>query len=70
VKQLVAVCGDVVINRLGKLFAGENVFFTLIDRSIPNIHPFGNPALRADGKAASYSTSPGASTAVGMRSTG
>ena len=26
--------------------------FTLIDRSIPNIHPFGNPALRADGKAA------------------
>jgi peptide/nickel transport system substrate-binding protein len=31
---------------------GWNVFFTLIDRSIPNIHPFGNPALRADGKAA------------------
>jgi peptide/nickel transport system substrate-binding protein len=29
---------------------GWNVFFTLIDRSIPNIHPFGNPALRADGK--------------------
>jgi peptide/nickel transport system substrate-binding protein len=22
-----------------------------IDRSIPNIHPFGNPNLRADGKA-------------------
>ena len=31
---------------------GWNVFFTLIDRSIPNIHPFGNPALRADGKSA------------------
>ena len=31
---------------------GWNVFFTLIDRSIPNIHPFGNPALRADGTAA------------------
>jgi peptide/nickel transport system substrate-binding protein len=31
---------------------GWNVFFTLIDRSIPNVHPFGNPALRADGKAA------------------
>src|SRR5205814_881503 len=30
---------------------GWNVFFTMIDRSIPNIHPFGNPALRADGKA-------------------
>jgi peptide/nickel transport system substrate-binding protein len=30
---------------------GWNVFFTLIDRSIPNIHPFGNPNLRADGKA-------------------
>jgi len=27
-------------------------FFTMIDRSIPNIHPFGNPALRADDKAA------------------
>jgi hypothetical protein len=31
---------------------GWNVFFAMIDRSIPNIHPFGNPALRADGKAA------------------
>jgi len=31
---------------------GWNVFFTLTDRSIPNIHPFGIPALRADGKAA------------------
>ena len=31
---------------------GWNVFFTLIDRSIPNSHPFGNPNLRADGKAA------------------
>ena len=30
---------------------GWNVFFTVIDRSIPNIHPFGNPNLRADGKA-------------------
>jgi peptide/nickel transport system substrate-binding protein len=31
---------------------GWNAFFTLIDRSIPNSHPFGNPNLRADGKAA------------------
>ena len=31
---------------------GWNVFFTFIDRSIPNTHPFGNPGLRADGKAA------------------
>jgi hypothetical protein len=23
----------------------------MIDRSIPNIHPFGNPGLRADGRA-------------------
>src|SRR5690349_9967673 len=30
---------------------GWNVFFTLIDRSIPNTNPFGNQALRADGKA-------------------
>ena len=37
-----------IMSRLG----GWNVFFTLIDRSIPNIHPFGNPNLRADGKAA------------------
>jgi peptide/nickel transport system substrate-binding protein len=39
---------------------GWNVFFTMIDRSIPNIHPFGNPALRADGKAAydGWPTSP------------
>jgi peptide/nickel transport system substrate-binding protein len=31
---------------------GWNVFFTLIDRSIPNTNPFGNQALRTDGKAA------------------
>jgi peptide/nickel transport system substrate-binding protein len=39
---------------------GWNVFFTMIDRSIPNTHPFGNPALRADGKAAydGWPTSP------------
>src|SRR5207244_8378687 len=39
---------------------GWNVFFTLIDRSIPNTHPFGNPSLRADGKAAydGWPTSP------------
>jgi peptide/nickel transport system substrate-binding protein len=29
---------------------GYNVFCTLIDRSLPNIHPFGNLAIRADGK--------------------
>jgi peptide/nickel transport system substrate-binding protein len=28
------------------------VFFTFIDRAIPNTHPFGNPGLRSDGKAA------------------
>jgi peptide/nickel transport system substrate-binding protein len=31
---------------------GWNVFCTLIDRSIPNSHPYGHPMLRADGKAA------------------
>src|SRR6266566_3243481 len=31
---------------------GWNIFFTLIDRSIPNTNPFGNQALRTDGKAA------------------
>jgi peptide/nickel transport system substrate-binding protein len=31
---------------------GWNVFFTMIDRSIPNTNPFGNQGLRADGKAA------------------
>jgi len=31
---------------------GWNVFFTLIDRSIPNTNPYGNQGLRADGKAA------------------
>ena len=30
---------------------GWNVFFTMIDRSIPNTNPFGNQAMRADGKA-------------------
>jgi peptide/nickel transport system substrate-binding protein len=30
---------------------GWNVFFTLIDRSIPNTNPYGNQAIRADGKA-------------------
>lgn len=39
---------------------GWNVFFTLIDRSIPNSHPFGNPNLRCDGKSAydGWPTSP------------
>jgi peptide/nickel transport system substrate-binding protein len=27
-----------------------NMFCTLIDRSLPNVHPFGNLAIRADGK--------------------
>jgi peptide/nickel transport system substrate-binding protein len=31
---------------------GWNVFFTLIDRSIPNTDPYGNPAIRADGLSA------------------
>ena len=30
---------------------GWNVFFTLIDRSIPNTNPYGNQAIRADGMA-------------------
>jgi peptide/nickel transport system substrate-binding protein len=30
---------------------GWNVFFTMIDRSIPNTNPYGNQAIRADGKA-------------------
>ena len=29
---------------------GYNMFCTLIDRSLPNVHPFGNLAMRADGK--------------------
>src|SRR5205085_4311630 len=29
---------------------GYNMFCTLIDRSLPNIHPFGHLAIRADGK--------------------
>jgi peptide/nickel transport system substrate-binding protein len=28
---------------------GYNMFCTLIDRSLPNVHPFGNLAIRADG---------------------
>jgi peptide/nickel transport system substrate-binding protein len=27
-----------------------NMFCSLIDRSLPNVHPYGNPAIRADGK--------------------
>ena len=30
---------------------GWNIFFTLIDRSIPNTNPYGNQAIRADAKA-------------------
>ena len=29
---------------------GYNMFCTLIDRSLPNVHPYGNLAVRADGK--------------------
>jgi peptide/nickel transport system substrate-binding protein len=29
---------------------GWNVFCTLVDRSVPNSHPYGHPMLRADGK--------------------
>jgi peptide/nickel transport system substrate-binding protein len=29
---------------------GYNMFCTLIDRSLPNLHPYGNLAIRADGK--------------------
>ena len=31
---------------------GWNAFFYLLDRSIPTTNPFGNPAIRADGRAA------------------
>jgi peptide/nickel transport system substrate-binding protein len=31
---------------------GWNLFCTLVDRSVPNAHPFGHPMLRADGKGA------------------
>jgi peptide/nickel transport system substrate-binding protein len=31
---------------------GWNVFCTLIDRSLPNTNPYGNPVIRSDGKAA------------------
>jgi peptide/nickel transport system substrate-binding protein len=40
---------------------GWNVFFTLIDRSIPNTDPYGNPVIRADGLSAAlggWPTSP------------
>ena len=30
---------------------GWNLFCNLMDRSIPNAHPYGHPMLRADGKA-------------------
>jgi peptide/nickel transport system substrate-binding protein len=30
---------------------GWNVFFSFLDRSIPNTNPYGNPAIRADGRA-------------------
>jgi peptide/nickel transport system substrate-binding protein len=29
---------------------GYNMFCTLIDRPLPNVHPYGNLAIRADGK--------------------
>jgi peptide/nickel transport system substrate-binding protein len=29
---------------------GYNMYCTLIDRSLPNVHPYGNLAIRADGK--------------------
>ena len=31
---------------------GWNVLFTLLDRSVPNTNPYGNPWIRADGHAA------------------
>ena len=30
--------------------SSHNMFCTLIDRSLPNVHPYGNLAIRADGK--------------------
>jgi peptide/nickel transport system substrate-binding protein len=39
------------INQAPPAKGGWNIFFTLIDRSIPNTNPFGNQAIRADGKA-------------------
>ena len=33
---------------------GWNVLFTLLDRSVPNTNPYGNPWIRADGLAANF----------------
>lgn len=39
------------VNQAAPDKGGWNVFFTLIDRSIPNTNPYGNLAIRADGLA-------------------
>ena len=47
-------------NQAAPAKGGWNVFFGLVDRSIPNTNPYGNPNIRADGLAASpgWPTSP------------
>jgi peptide/nickel transport system substrate-binding protein len=55
--------GTVVRRRVNQAVpdkGGWNVFFTLIDRAIPNTNPYGNLAIRADGLAAwdGWPTSP------------
>jgi peptide/nickel transport system substrate-binding protein len=49
-----------LLNQAAPDKGGWNVFFTLMDRSIPNSNPYGNPWLRADGLAAfnGWPTSP------------
>src|ERR1700736_3325058 len=44
-----ALCGAAAI-RVRQTSAGTTWFCTLIDRSLPNVHPYGNLAIRADGK--------------------
>ena len=40
-----------IVNHGSSDKGGYNMFCTLIDRSVPNDHPYGNVAIRADGKA-------------------
>ncbi len=37
-------------NRGSRDKGGYNMFCTLIDPSLPNVHPYGNPDIRANGK--------------------
>ena len=55
--------GTVIRRRVSEALpdkGGWNVFFSFLDRSFPNTNPYGNPAIRADGRAAwdGWPTSP------------